>query len=253
MSVSGFADQPNQTADTAAAAPWPQDASREATMTIGAILSILKNEFPAVSISKLRFLEDRGLVSPRRTGSGYRKYSQGDLERLRYTLTQQRDHFLPLRVIRDNLAELDAGREVAPVRAARVVALDGRLVAPVGGARISAREIADLSGASMAEVQEMADAGLLQADSRGRFAARSVSVAQLALTLAARGIAPRNLRVVRTNAENAANLINQVVGPGRAQRSSLARERSAADAAELAEVVARLYAELLRLGIETED
>ncbi|HHW82394.1 MAG TPA: MerR family transcriptional regulator, partial [Actinomycetales bacterium] len=117
-------------------------------MTIGSVLSILKAEFPAVTVSKLRFLEDQGLVTPSRTGSGYRKYSQADVERLRYTLTQQRDHFLPLRVIRENLEDLDAGRTVEVSRPARMVAIDGNLVAPARGARVTARELAELTGAS---------------------------------------------------------------------------------------------------------
>lgn len=219
-------------------------------MTIGAVLAILKAEFPAVSVSKLRFLEDQGLVHPNRTGSGYRKYSQADLERLHYTLTQQRDHFLPLKVIRENLEDLDAGRVVEPVRAARVVSSDGELVAPIRGARISAGELADLTGASLADIEEMSAAGLIQADSRGKYSPRSISVVHHTAALAARGIAPRNLRSLRSNAENAASLVEQVVGPERAQHSAIARERAAADAAELAEVFARLYAELVRIAVD---
>ncbi len=232
------------------AAPWPPGVSRQATMTIGAVLSILQAEFPAVSVSKLRFLEDQGLVTPTRTGSRYRRYSQADVERLRYTLTEQRDHFLPLRVIRDNLADLDSGREVKPVRAARVVASQGALVAPVRGARVNARELADLTGASIADIEELASAGLLQGDSRGRFSARSVLVVQLAANLAGKGIAPRNLRSVRANAQNAAGLIEQAVGVNRKAHSAIERERAAADAAELAEVTARLYAELIRIAVD---
>ncbi|HZK05245.1 MAG TPA: MerR family transcriptional regulator [Actinomycetaceae bacterium] len=218
-------------------------------MTIGAVISILQVEFPAVSVSKLRFLEDQGLVTPSRTGSGYRKYSQADVERLRYTLTQQRDHYLPLKVIRENLEDLDAGRIVEPVRSARVVAMDGRLVVPASGARVTAVELSELSGASLADVDEMVQAGLLQPDSRGRYSARAVSVMQLAARLAARGIAPRNLRSMRANADSTASLIDQVVAPARAQNSAIARERSAADATELAEVSAQLYAELLRMSV----
>lgn len=219
-------------------------------MTIGAVLAVLQAEFPAVTVSKLRFLEDQGLVRPTRTGSGYRKYSQADVARLRYTLTHQRDHYLPLRVIRDQLSDLDAGREVEDVRTARVVASDGRLVAPISGSRVSARELAELTGASAVDIEEMVRAGLLVGDTRGRFAPQSVAVVHALTELVREGIAPRNLRSMRANADHVADLIDQVVAPVRAQRTSLSRERSAAHAAELAETTARLYANLIRIATE---
>lgn len=229
---------------------WPFDVSQKGTMTIGAVLAVLQAEFPAVTVSKLRFLEDQGLVTPTRTGSGYRKFSQADVARLRYTLTQQRDHYLPLKVIRDNLADLDAGRQVEEPRTARVVAREGRLVGPISGSRVSARELSELTGVPAAEIEEMGRAGLLVPDSRGRFAAQAVAVVQALADLARRGIAPRNLRSMRTNADLVAGLVDQVVAPTRAQKTSLARERSAADAAELAESAARLYANLIRVATE---
>jgi len=229
---------------------WPLDSSQKGTMTIGAVLSILQAEFPAITISKLRFLEDQGLVTPTRTGSGYRKYSQADVARLRYMLTQQRDHYLPLRVIREHLDDLDAGRDVEEPRTARVVASNGRLLTPASGGRVTARELAELTGASAAEVEEMVHAGLLVPDSRGRFAARSVSAVQALSELARQGIAPRNLRSMRSNADHIADLIDQVVSPMRAQKTSVARERGAAQASELAESSARLYADLIRIAVE---
>ena len=229
---------------------WPFDASQKGTMTIGAVLAILQAEFPAVTVSKLRFLEDQGLVEPTRTGSGYRKYSQADVARLRYTLTQQRDHYLPLRVIRDHLADLDAGREVEEPRTARVVAREGRLVGPISGSRVSARELTELTGVPAAEIEEMTRAGLLVPDARGRFASQSVAVVQVLADLARRGIAPRNLRSMRANADHVAGLVDQVVAPTRAQRTSLARERSAAEATELAVAIARLYASLIRVATD---
>ena len=80
-----------------------------ATLTIGDVLAHLKVEFPDLTISKIRFLEDQGLVQPERTASGYRKFSAGDVSRLRYVLSQQRDHYLPLRVIKDQLDAIDRG------------------------------------------------------------------------------------------------------------------------------------------------
>ena len=98
------------------AQPWPAGVSRTPSMNIGAVLGILKQEFPAVSISKVRFLEEQGIVSPQRTPSGYRRFSQADVERLRFALAAQRDSFMPLRVIKDRLEELDSGAsQGAPV------------------------------------------------------------------------------------------------------------------------------------------
>lgn len=219
-------------------------------MTIGSALAVLKSEFPAVTVSKLRYLEGEGLVTPSRTGSGYRKYSQADVERLRYTLTQQRDHYKPLAKIREELEDLDAGREVEEARAARVVATDGRLVTPVRGARITVSELCDLTGASVVEIEEMIAAGLFQTDSRGRVPARAVSAVNLVRILAARGISPRNLRSVRSNADYAGSMIEQVLAPVRSQRSGVAKERSAAEAMELAETLSKLYAEFLRIAVD---
>jgi DNA-binding transcriptional MerR regulator len=218
-------------------------------MSIGAVLSVLKPEFPAVTISKLRFLEEQGLVTPTRTGSGYRKYSRGDVERIRYALTAQRDSYLPLRVIREQLADLDAGRTVEQPSRARVVTRDGELVVPAAGARVSVAELRELTGAGEAEIEEIARAGLIHAD-RGRFPGRSVQVVQAAMSLARRGIDPRHLRTVRTAADREADVIDQVVAPLRAQRSGAARERGAAQAAELAELYATLHAELLRAAVD---
>ncbi len=229
---------------------WPFDVSHTGTMTIGAVLSMLQAEFPAITVSKLRFLEDQGLVRPTRTGAGYRKYSQADVARLRYALTQQRDHYLPLRVIRENLDDLDAGRDVEDPRTARVVASEGRLVLPASGARVTVRELGELTGVAAAEIDEMVRAGLLVPDARGRFAARSVALVHAIAELGRQGIAPRNLRTMRANADHVADLIDQVVAPARAQKTAVARERSAAHAAELAETTARLYADLVRIAVE---
>ena len=88
---------------------WPHDVDHSPGLSIGRVVDALKAEFPAISLSKVRYLESEGLVSPARTGSGYRKYSAADVERLRYVLTEQRDSFTPLSVIRGQLDALDAG------------------------------------------------------------------------------------------------------------------------------------------------
>src|SRR5690625_7588384 len=111
------------------------------TVSIGAELGIRRRELPAASVSKIRVLADQGLVSPRRTPSGYRSYSQADVERLRFVLAAQRDSFLPLKVIRERLAELDAGNAAVPAPGARVVSEDGELVVAPGAGRFSLEEV----------------------------------------------------------------------------------------------------------------
>lgn len=236
----------------AAGAPWPSGVSREPTMSIGTVLAALSEEFPALTISKLRFLEEQGLVAPHRAASGYRKYSYADIERVRFTLAAQRDEYLPLRVIREQLADLDAGRSIAKSPGTRIVSRDGELVAPYPSTRVSSREIADLTGAALVEIEELTTAGLIVSDSRGRYPGRAVQVVQAARKLEAQGISPRHLRSVRAAAKRQADTIDQAVAPLRAQRSGAARERSAARAMELAELYAHLQAELLRLILDEQ-
>ncbi|MDN5558915.1 MAG: MerR family transcriptional regulator [Ruaniaceae bacterium] len=232
---------------------WPQDVSHTATMTIGAVISVLKAEFPAISISKVRFLEDQGLVTPQRTGSGYRKFSQADLARLRYALTQQRDHYLPLKVLKEQLDALDAGDEVLEHRAARMVTRDGALVSPSGGARINVRELAELTGTSSADVEELVRSGIIVQDRFGRFSAQCVGIVNAVQELARDGIDARHLRAMRSNADRVADLIEQVVAPMRAQSATVAKERASARASELSEASSRLYSHLVRAAIENEQ
>lgn len=236
-----------------AGGPWPHGVSRSATMSIGAVVAQLKAEFPAVTISKVRFLEEQGLVTPTRSGSGYRKYSPADVERLRYALTRQRDHYLPLRVIREELQDLDAGRVTLPQPLARVIARDGQLVLPGPTERIGLAELCELTGASEQEVEDLAQAGLVVPDTRGRFAGRCVAVVGAALALGRFGLSPRHLRTVRMSAERDADTIDTVVAPLRAKRTGSGRERGAAQAAELAQLYSDLHSELLRAAVEQLD
>ena len=122
-------------------------------MKIGQVVDLLKVEFPALSISKVRYLEGEGLISPHRVGNGYRRYSQADLERLRYALAVQRDEYLPLHVIRERLARLDADVEApAPQPVARVVARDGRIV---DDGPMDLEALLAHSGASESQIEEL--------------------------------------------------------------------------------------------------
>ncbi len=218
-------------------------------MNIGAVLGILKQEFPAVTISKVRFLEDQGIVSPQRTPSGYRRFSQADVERLRFALAAQRDSFMPLRVIKDRLEELDSGSgQGAPVP--RIVADGGETVSATLPARLRTQELADVTGASLEQIAVLTAAGLITPDAGGRYEASAVQIVAIADTLAEHGIDARHLRTLRTAADRQVDLVAQVTAPVRAQTSSAARERARALAHEVSALCGDLHTALVRAGVE---
>lgn len=229
--------------------PWPRDVSHEPQMTIGQVLEIVKPHFPALTVSKIRFLENEGLLSPWRNAAGYRKYSAADVERLKYILAEQRDSYRPLKVILEQLTALDAGHEVERVPTARVVSEDGQTRLPASQ-HISVRQLCDLTGTSREDIEEFVRVGLITPDLGGYFPTRSIYAVNLILSLRTQGIAPRNLRSIRNSAERMADLIDQTVESTRARGRSGDIERARARSHELAELMADLQREFLRLSIE---
>ena len=178
-------------------------------MKISEVVDRLKTEFPALSLSKVRYLEGEGLISPYRVGNGYRRYSKADVERLRYALTAQRDEYLPLSVIRQRLAELDASPQAPePAPIPRVVAAGGHAVI---GTSLDAESLAHHAGASMAQLEELVVIGVVAPDAHGRFDARALGTVSLALRAHRLGIPLRNLRSVRTAAEREADVVDSAV------------------------------------------
>lgn len=226
--------------------PWPRGASRKATMNIGAVLAVLKREFPAVSHSKIRFLEEQGLVTPQRTPAGYRVFCEADLERLRYALAAQRDSFLPLRVIRERLAALDAGLDDdAPLPAQP---------AATGGGRMLAAELATLAGTTPEQVLELDRAGLISTDGGGRYPASSLTVVQLAGELAVHGLDTRHLRLMRSAADRQVDVVAQLTSPLRGRpntpQDTRSRERAVQAGNELSTLLSRLHGALVTSGVE---
>jgi DNA-binding transcriptional MerR regulator len=180
--------------------------------TIGAVCDRLRDEFPDISISKIRYLEDQGLLSPRRTPGGYRLFSEEDVERLELILRLQRDEFLPLRVIRQELAT-----RLAPGRRRRR--------APALGERAPEVDLHDLchrAGISADFARDLEEFGLIQPVQRGgeRFYAEDdVDVAVACGRLAASGMTARHLRTFRTTADRAAGLLEQVAVPALRSRN----------------------------------
>ncbi len=218
-------------------------------MRISDVLAALRIEFPAVTTSKLRFLEDQGLVRPVRTAAGYRQYSSADVERLRYVLGEQRDRYLPLKVIADQLAALDAGERDAPPPHARLAAREGEPATPVSATRRTPSEVAQDAGVDRAQVDELIAAGLLRPGEDGRVDPSAHEVVVLAGVLQGHGVDARHLRAFRAAAERQADLVDQIVAPRRAQSDPSARNRAAALAAELGEVCGQLHAALVRSAV----
>lgn len=232
-----------------AVGPWPRGVDRAPALSIGQVVAELKTEVPAISLSKVRFLEEQGLVLPARTGSGYRKYSRADLERIRFVLTAQRDSFTPLKVIGDQLRALDAGHDLEPARRARVVASEGRVVVPANGRAISARDLSDLTGVDIDGLDRYARLGLISPDLAGYFPARSVQIVYLLVRLEAEGFDPRTLRGVRAGAERSADVVDQTVSSQRSRMRSGDAERANARVSECGELLADLHRELLRQSL----
>lgn len=237
-------DEHGHDTGTDAGTPWPRGISRQATMRISDVLRALGQEFPSVSHSKLRFLEEQGLIEPVRTPSGYRQYSQADVERLRFVLTEQRDSYMPLKVIKERLAAMDADPDSAEHPAPRLAGTGSP-----ARRRWTASSVADAAGVTEEFVQSLVQGGLLPA-SGGTFGPGAVEVARIAGALAEFGIEPRHLRSFRTAADREVALVDQVVAPLRSQQASAARGRAASLAGEMGELFTRLHAAWVRQGIE---
>ena len=228
---------------------WPRGVDRTPRHSIGAVVSILREEFPATSVSKVRFLEDQGLVKPFRTATGYRKYSAADIDRIRFILLQQRDSYAPLKAIHEHLVSLDGGHDVVPEPTARLVASGGDILDIPKDQDITLRSLRDLTGTSSEFIEECVNVGLIHPDLGGHFSAISVKIVALASTLASAGIEPRLLRTVRTSAERCADLAERVIMSRDSRNRPGDRERNRAQAHDLAETIGDLHEQLLRAAI----
>ena len=226
--------------------PWPPGVSREPTMRISDVLADLGADFPAVTPSKLRFLEEQGLVEPRRTPGGYRTYSRADVERLRYVLRQQRDKYLPLRVIGDQLAALDSGRSDEAL-VPRLATSDGERTR--ASSRHTVESIAQEAGVEPAFVAELVEAGVLDSSRSGHLDPWAREVVVVAAALAEHGVGPRHLRSFRSAADRQVSVVDQIVAPLRGQRAVAAQAHAASVAAEVGELCGQLHTALVRAGV----
>jgi len=232
----------------------PQGAGK--SLTIGAVCKALSQEFDDISISKIRYLEDQKLLTPRRTPGGYRLYSTADVSRLRTILRLQRDEFLPLRVIRQELAAGRSEDHVAkpksasqdgadPVPEARPGAALRRLTFSIAqrGAMYSLEDVVQDTGADPRLVAELADFGIIQGQAREGtkfFDETEREIVRAVTELARYGVGPRNLRVFKTSAERESALLQQILAPGLRSRNPERRKEAVEALENLAAVASHL-------------
>ncbi|MFJ8730992.1 MerR family transcriptional regulator [Streptomyces bauhiniae] len=220
-------------------------------MSIGTVLNVLRDEFPEVTISKIRFLESEGLIEPQRTPSGYRKFSPRDVERLGHVLRMQRDHYLPLKVIREHLDAMERG-EAAPLPVVgRQRSGDGEPEEAERStvARIGRDELLAAAEIDEAELREWESYGLLAPLADGVYDAEAVTVAALVAELGRFGIEPRHLRVMKAAAEREAGLVDQVVAPLKRHRNPQTRTLAEARTKELAALTMKLHSALVKAAL----
>jgi DNA-binding transcriptional MerR regulator len=218
-------------ADTETPIAGEAGSPRPKSITIGAVCKALAQEFPDISISKIRYLEDQKLISPRRTAGGYRLYSPGDIQRLRTILRLQRDEFLPLRVIRQELAAGRGGEEeVNPGPGERPRAWRATVsVGEHGGALYSLDDVVADTHAQASLVRELEEYGVIKGEVRGgvRFYDETEREIVRAVTELARyGVGGRNLRALRTSADREASLLQQILAPALRSRNQQRRKEA---------------------------
>ncbi|MEZ5078376.1 MAG: MerR family transcriptional regulator [Solirubrobacterales bacterium] len=212
-------------------------------LTIGAVCKILQNEFDDVSISKIRYLEDQKLLSPRRTSGGYRLYSQADVERLRTILRLQRDEFLPLRVIRQELAsggDLALGGSEGKLASG---AVRRAILVDTSRAFLTLDEVVEETGAREELIAELENFGIVQPEKRdGKLVYDETDreIVRAANELARFGVGARNLRVFRSSADREANLLEALLGPSLRSRNPERRKEALQSLESLAATVSHL-------------
>lgn len=224
---------------------------RGRVLNIGEVLGELSGDFPAISASKIRFLEEKGLVTPQRTAAGYRKYTTADVERLRFVLALQRDQYLPLKVIKDYLDAIDRGERPESLPggmslAPRVVSdqLAGELSDRAHARTLTFAELVQESGARAELVHSLASYGLISA-AEERYDEHALKVAKACVQLEAHGIEPRHLRPFRAAADRELGLVERVVAPVASRRDVASKARAAETAREISDLCLSLHSALV--------
>lgn len=226
-------------------------------MSIGAVLDSLRPDFPDVTISKIRFLEAEGLVTPERTASGYRRFTAYDCARLRFVLTAQRDQYLPLKVIKSQLDAQPDGElphNGSPYGVPRLVPVAGE-TAEIGAAvastqvRLSREDLLARSGVADSLLNALIKESVITTGPAGFFDEHSVVIVQCARALAEYGVEPRHLRAFRSAADRQSDLIAQIAGPVVKAGKAGARDRADDLAREVAALAITLHTSLIKSAV----
>lgn len=227
-------------------------------MSIGSVLALLREDFPDVTISKIRFLESEGLITPERAPSGYRRFTDADCERLRFVLTAQRERYLPLKVIKEQLDAIDSGAagnaDGALGSAPRLLTSARSVVAPATdfssrGGRVSREALIERTGVDAAFVTELQRNGLLTAGPAGFFDEDAVRLVEAAAALANYGVETRHLRAFKVSADREAGLVAQIASPIAKGKGTGARDRAEELVREIAALSVTLHTQLVKAAV----
>jgi DNA-binding transcriptional MerR regulator len=231
--------------------------SSAGVLNIGEVLRELAADFPQVTASKIRFLEEKGLISPQRTRAGYRKYAPTDVERLRFVLALQRDQYLPLKVIKDYVDAIDRGER--PESLPGGMSLSPRMVSDQlarelssHARRLTAETLAAEAKAPRRLVDDLVSFGLIAAV-EGRFDEHALKITKACVQLESHGIEPRHLRPFRAAADRELGLVERVIAPVASRRDVASKARAAETAREISELCLNLHSALVYSQIARMD
>ena len=234
------------------AVSWPQEVSHEPTLKIGEVIALLNKEFPFLQASKIRYYESQDLLTVFRTDSNQRLFSLADVERLRFILIEQRDRYVSLPQIKEQLRQLDTGQAKAEHPGKMRVLNDIERFTVQSGTRLHKDELATLTGTSIEEIEQLTKLGLICADARGRLTSQAVDIVRYVLALEQLGFDLRQLRAMRNSARShAVSAVNLLDAEG-PRGTSRGKERMIAQAAEMGSLLANFYRALLVDNIDSE-
>jgi DNA-binding transcriptional MerR regulator len=226
-------------------------------LNIGEVLAQLSDDFPGMTASKIRFLEEKGLINPQRTPAGYRQYADTDVERLRFVLALQRDQYLPLRVIKDYLDAIDRGER--PENLPPGVTVSPRIVSDELASelqnkvrRLSEDQLRAESGASVPLLRSLLEFGLI-GHVNGKFDEHALQVARACVQLESHGLEPRHLRPFQAAAEREFGLVERAVAPLTSRKDAASHARAAEAAREISDLCLTLHRALVQDRISRMD
>jgi DNA-binding transcriptional MerR regulator len=226
-------------------------------LNIGEVLAQLSDDFPSMTASKIRFLEEKGLINPQRTPAGYRQYSENDVERLRFVLALQRDQYLPLKVIKDYLDAIDRGER--PESLPPGVTVSPRIVSAELAAELQNRvrllseeQLRTESGASVPLLESLLSYGLIR-HVNGKFDEHGLQVARACVQLESHGLEPRHLRPFQAAAEREFGLVERAVATLTSRKDAASHARAAEAAREISDLCLTLHRALVQDRISRMD